>query len=413
MIFRGVISKPMAGNFFSLVVYQGVNYVLPLVSFPFLYRMLGETYFGLYAFGWALIQNLVMITDFGFNLSATRFISIHRDRPDVINRHLNAAFACRILLGVLCFIALLLLTGFVDKFHRHAVFFLLFFGVVVGNILSPMWFFQGMEKMKYAAVFNMTAKFFSIIPIFILVRSAEDYLWLPVFFSAGYCLAGLVCVYLVYVREKMDWFLPEWKEMKDVAKDSAAYFLSRVSLSMFTTVNVLVLGMATTYELVSYYSRAEKFYQAYNGLLSPFTGVLFPHIAKTRDVPFFKKVFRIIVSVNVPLVILVIAGAGWLITFIYADSSVETIKVFRILMCSCVLVIPSMLLGYPFLAALGHATYVNLTIVIVSVVHVAGICLLYSAGELSIYTMAIMVVVSEILSFSFRVRGTIKYKLFK
>ncbi|MDH6343479.1 PST family polysaccharide transporter [Parabacteroides sp. PFB2-12] len=407
------LDKPMVTNFFSLVSYQGINFLLPLIAFPFLFRMLGDEYFGIYSFGWALVQNLVMITDFGFNLSATKYISMHKHDLGVVNRYVNSVFIARILLGIVCFLILLVLVTFVAKFKEHALFFLLFFGVIIGNIMSPMWFFQGMEKMKYITLFNVTAKLLTFIPIFILIRGIQDYLWIPISFSGGYLLAGGVSLYIIYGKEKMKCFMPHFKEIREAIKDSSTYFLSRVSVALFTTVNVLVLGLVANYEMVSYYSRAEKFYQAYNLLLSPVTGVLFPHMAKTRDIPFYKRILFTISKWNIPLVILIIIGSKLLLTTIYADSGEETVLVFRILMCGCFITIPSMLLGYPFLAALGHANYTNLTIIIVSIIHVIGVVLLYSFGFLSIYTMAIMVVLSEIILFLFRSNAVKKYKLFK
>lgn len=118
-------------------------------------------------------------------------------------------------------------------------------------------------------------------------------------------------------------------------------------------------------------------------------------------------------KLNIPLIAAAIAGAGILMALVYADPSAETVTVFRILMCACVVTIPSMLLGYPFLAALGHATYVNLVIVIVSVIHVTGIFILYYFGWLSIYTMAVMVIVSELLLFLLRLKAVVKHRLFQ
>jgi PST family polysaccharide transporter len=85
--------------------------------------------------------------------------------------------------------------------------------------------------------------------------------------------------------------------------------------------------------------------------------------------------------------------------------------VFRILMCACFLTIPSMLLGYPFLAAMGHARYTNWTVVVVSLFHLAGLSVLFALGVLSIYNVAALVVMSEFLMFAFRVGGVKKYKL--
>lgn len=407
------LNHPLSANFFSLAAYQGINYLLPLLSIPFLSRMLGDTYFGLYAFGWAVSQYLVMVTDFGFNLSATKYISIHREDAQTINKYLNAVYLARILLGILCFLVLIVLVLFVNKFKGHALFFLLFFGVVLGNIMTPLWFFQGMEKMKYMTIFNIVAKLTSFLPMFVVIRSEADYLWVPIFFSIGYIFAGIISLYIVYVKEKMRCFFPDIKDVWYALKDSSSYFLSRLSSSMFSYVNVLVLGMATTYETVGFYAKAEKLYQAYNQLLTPVTGVLFPHIAKTKDIPFFKKIYRIISRVNIPLIALLFVGAPLLMWLIYGDYSPETVDIFRILICACLFTVPSMLLGYPFLAALGHATYVNYTIIIVSVIHLLCIVLLFTTGMMSIYTMAAMTVVSELLLFLFRYKAVIKYKLFK
>lgn len=407
------INKLMVSNFFSLVVYQGVNYLMPLVAFPFLFRMLGDEYFGLFSFAWAVVQTLVMLTDFGFNLSGTKYISMHKEDTSLVNTHLNCIYIARLCLVIVCFFSLWVLTRVVPRFEDHATFFLLFYGVIIGNFLSPLYFFQGIEKMKYFTLFNLLAKTLTFVPIFFFIRGIGDYLWIPVFFSIGYIISGSISLYITYKKEKMRWFVPPLKEIYRVFKDSSTYFLSRLSTSLFTTVNVLVLGMATSYEMVSYYSRAEKIYQAYNLLLSPITGVLFPHMSKTRDVSFFKRLFSRITPINILLVLLLIIGGKLLLTTIYADSSEESILIFRILICASFVTIPSMLLGYPFLAAMGHATYTNMTILIVAFMHMAGVLLLYGLGFLSIYTMAAMMVISEVFLLLLRVRGVTKYELFK
>lgn len=408
------IKKPMVTNAISMAAYQGVNALLPLVAVPFLFRQLGDEFFGLYSFAWATVQILVMITDFGFNLSATKYISSHKGHTKVINRYLNGAFISRILLGILCLAALLVMVTYIKPFNENPTFFLLFFGVVVGNVMFPMWFFQGIEKMKYITIFNIVAKLVTFIPIFIVIRTPADFLMIPVFFSIGYILAGVISLYFIYKKEGMKWFFPAFKEVKAIMKDSSTYFLSRISVTAFTRVNVLVLGMASGSMIpVSFYSRAETLYKAYNLLISPITDVIFPHMANTKDVPFFKKLFYTVMKINVPVVILVLVFAGPLFHLLYADASIESVNVFRILMIGCLITIPSMMLGYPFLAALGHASYTNMTIVITSVVHICGVFLLYGLGFLSIYSMAAMVVFSESLLFFFRVRKVAKLKLFK
>jgi PST family polysaccharide transporter len=235
----------------------------------------------------------------------------------------------------------------------------------------------------------------------------------PVFYSTGFILAGFTSLYIIYFKEKMKWFIPTVKEIRFAFSDSFTYFLSRLSVSMFTNINTFIIGLVCGNTAVGYYSAAEKLYQAYNQLLIPFTGVVFPYMAKTRDVPFFKRVLKYVTPVNSMLLIGILLSSSWIISIIYAESAhSDSLTVFRILMCGCFLTIPSMLLGYPFLAAMGYAHYTNWTTVIIALFHMAGLSVLFLSGILSIYNIAALVVLSECLLLVIRVRGVKKYKLF-
>lgn len=409
---RLLLKRPMAQNFVSLVLLQGVNYLLPLITFPFLFRVLGVERWGLVSFGYTLIQYFVLFTDFGFNLSATKYISSKKGDSNTINRYLNSAFISRVLLALLAFLVLLLLVLLFDKFNAESYFYLSYFGLVIGNVMFPMWFFQGIEKMKYITVFNIIAKMTTFIPFFIFIRKPEDYILVPLFYTVGYVLAGFISLYFIYKVEKMKWFFPTWKEIHFALKDSSTYFLSRLSVSLFTNSNSIIIGLLCGNTAVGYYSAAEKLYQAYNWLLTPFTGILFPYMSNRKDVNFFKRVLKLLLPINFVLLILIIALSSFLIQIIYGVyEQNETLFVFRILMIGCIWTIPSVLMGYPFLAAMGHASYTNWTVIITSLFHVLGLSILIISGLFSIYSVAMMVVLSEMILFVFRIRGVVKYKL--
>jgi PST family polysaccharide transporter len=410
----GLLKKPMMQNFVSLVLLQGVNYLLPLLSFPFLFRVLGVERWGLISVGYALIQYFVLFTDFGFNLSATKYISIHRDDKERVNRYLNSAFICRIVLGFLSFLILFILISTIGRFRQEATFYLLYFGIVAGNIMFPMWFFQGMEKMKYITIFNIVAKLASFVPFFLFIRKPGDYILVPVFYTIGYVFAGIISIYIIYFKERMKWFLPTFAEIKFAFKDSSTYFLSRISVSIFTYTNSFVLGLVCGNTAAGYYTAAEKLYQAYNQLLTPLTGVLFPYMAKSRDIHFFKKIFKCITSTNVILLAGILLASCWIIQVIYGQAGQEgSLTVFRILLFGCFFTIPSILLGYPFLAAVGYSSYTNWTVILVSLLHLFGLAILFFSGYFTINTVAALVVVAELLLLAFRLRAVVHYKLFK
>lgn len=413
MRIKSKLKSPMAINFISLALLQGVNYLLPLLSFPFLFRVLGVERWGLVTFGYSLMQYFVMFTDFGFNLSATKYISEHRNDLQKINSYLNSAMIGRFILCGISLAILLALISYFDKFSTESIFYLLYFGIILGNVMFPMWFFQGMENMKYITVFNIVAKSLSFIPFFIFIRKPEDYIYVPIFYSIGFVLAGIVSLFIVYFKMWMKWYFTSISQISSSLKDSSAYFLARASTSLFTTSNSFLLGLVCGNTMVGYYSAAEKLYQAYNQLLSPFTGVLFPHIAKSRDVLFFKKIFYRITFTNLFCVAAALLLASYVLDIVYGTADPNILEVFRILVTACFVTIPSMLLGYPFLAAMGHPLYTNYTVMTTSVVHITGLVVLYIYGAISPITVAMMVVMSETLLILFRIWGVRRFRLFQ
>lgn len=413
MEIRKKLKNPMVINFISLALLQGVNYLLPLLSFPFLFRVLGVERWGLVTFGYSLMQYFVMFTDFGFNLSATKFISEHRNDLQKINSYLNSAMTGRFILCGISLAILLILISCFDKFKMESTFYLFYFGIIMGNVMFPMWFFQGMENMKYITVFNIVAKSLSFIPFFIFIREPEDYIYVPVCYSVGFILAGIVSLFIVYFKMGMRWYITPINQIRSSLKDSSTYFLSRASTSLFTTSNSFLLGLICGNTAVGYYSAAEKLYQAYNQLLSPFTGILFPHIAKSRDVVFFKRIFYRITFANLFCVTAALLLSAYVLQIVYGTANPNILEVFRILICACFVTIPSMLLGYPFLAAMGHPLFTNWTVVFTSVMHITGLIILYFCNALIPTTVAIIVVFSETLLISFRIWGVQRFQLFK
>ncbi len=398
-------------NFASLSIMQIAGYILPLLTLPYLARVLDAEKFGLVFFAQAFINYFMILTDYGFNLSATKEIAVHRDNSNKVAEIFNSVMVIK---SFFLLVSLLVLSAVVfgfSKFRSDWAVYFLTFGMVIGNLLFPVWFFQGMEKMKYITFINIATKGFFTLLIFVFIKNSSDYIYVPLLNSFGYLFAGILSLWIAFNYFKVKFFLPKINSVMFHLKDSTQFFLSRVSVSLYTSSNAFVLGLFTSNQMVGYYVAAEKIYQALQYIYFPINSSLYPYMAKERNVKFFKKLFFTAFILNIILSLLLFIFAKDIIHIFYGTGMANSSGVLRIFSMVALLLIPSVFLGYPFLAALGHSKYANNSVIIGSLLHILGLGTLILFSALNIYTVAIMVIFTEGTVLLIRIYGIWKHKL--
>lgn len=402
--------KRLLSNFFSLSVLQGANYLLPLITLPYLVRVLGPEKFGLVAFAQAFIQYFVILTDYGFNLSATREISIHRENKQKVSEIFTSVLIIKFVLMVLSLILLCAVVFSFSKFKSDWQIYFLTFGMVFGQVLFPVWLFQGMERMKYIAFLNIGSKLLFTILIFIVIKKASDYIYVPLINSCGFILAGIFGQYLAFRNFRIRLHLPAINCLSTHFKDSTQFFLSRASVSIFTSSNAFFLGLFTNNAVVGHYSVAEKLYMAFQGIYQPLTNTIYPYMAKYRNIPLYKKIFKYSLLLNSISCILLFVFSRQLVTLLFGSDFRQSVLVLRIFSAALFLVVPAILLGYPFLAALGFARYANGSVIAGSLFHLVVLVIL-SQLYISAALVATLVLITTGIILVLRVYGVWKHKL--
>lgn len=293
--------KRLLSNFFSLSVLQGANYILPLITLPYLVRILGVEYFGLLAFATATVMYFQILTDYGFDLTATREISIHRDDKEKIVEIFSSVITIKVILMFVSFFLLSILVFSFEKFSKDALVYFLTFGTVIGQVLFPVWFFQGMERMKYITYLNILSKVIFTIAIFVFVQEQSDYYLVPLLTSIGFLVAGIWSLYLVKKEFDVSFRFQKIETIKHYLVDGWDIFVSRVFGSMYRNSNIIILGLLTNNTIVGYYSMAEKVVKILQTLQDVVGNTLFPYLSKKFNISnksffdlnkrFFKFVF--------------------------------------------------------------------------------------------------------------------------
>jgi len=336
--------KRLMSNFFSLSVLQGANYILPLITLPYLVRVLGVEYFGLLAFATATVTYFSILTDYGFNLTATREISIHRDNKAKVIEIFSSVMSIKVILMFVSFLLLAILVFSFDKFSKDWLVYFLTFGTVVGQVLFPVWFFQGMERMKYITYLNILSKVIFTIAIFVFVQEQSDFYLVPLLTSIGFLVAGIWSLYLVKKEFTISFQLQTHLTIKKYFIDGWDVFVSRIFVSLYTTINIFLLGLFTNNTLVGYYAIAEKIVNAAGGLFTPANQTIYPYMAKmyeTQKEKFFsfvKQVSLSFLTVGIFLFSILALFAEFFIELITGNIENNILHIYYILMFTLIMV---------------------------------------------------------------------------
>jgi len=279
--FKSPTKRRLAENFFSLSALQALNYLLPLITLPYLVRVLGVAKYGLVAFAQAFIGYFQILTDYGFNLSATREISINRDNKEKVSEIFSAVMVIKFCLLLLSLLLMSAIVFSFPKFRQDWLLYYLTFGMVLGQVLFPVWFFQGMERMKYITFLNIVAKSIFTVAIFLFVKTASDYLYVPLLSSLGFVVAGILSFWIVFKDFRIRFMIPAFKNLKHQLLEGWHIFVSTIAISLYSTSNAFILGLLTNNTLVGYYTAAEKITRGIRELIGPVSTTIYPYISKT------------------------------------------------------------------------------------------------------------------------------------
>ena len=273
--------RVVMNNVASLSVLQAITYILPVIIIPYLFRVIGPEKFGLVAFAQAFVQYFMILTDYGFSISATKEISLCRHDHAKVCKAFSSVMTVKIALAILSLLTLGIIVYFIPKFRNDWLVYVFSFGAVVGNTIFPVWFFQGTEKMRHIADLNIIGGFIFALFIFLFVRGPQDFLMVPLINSLVFLITGILGQYVVFRRFGLSFKFPGYENLRQQLKAGWDIFISVAAINAYTTTRVFILGLLTNNTITGFYSVAEKiagFFQTFP--LSSFSQAIFPRLSK-------------------------------------------------------------------------------------------------------------------------------------
>ena len=351
--------KTVLGNFASLSVLQAITYVLPVLILPYLFRVIGPEKFGLIAFAQAFVQYFMILTDYGFSISATKEISLCQHDRAEISKVFSSVMTVKIGLALLSLVLLSCAVYFIPRFRDDWMVYALSFGMVLGNTLFPVWFFQGTEKMKYIADLNIAGGILTVLGIFFSVRGPEDYLRVPLIMSSVGILTGLWGQYIAFKHLGVSFRFPGHTSLRGQLTAGWNIFVSIVAINAYTTTRIFAVGLLTNNVTTGFYSIAEKLAGLCQTFpLASFSQALFPrlsrifHKSRARAYDFMQRIQLITINISLILLPLIFLFAKPIMKVILGGNYPEAVLSFRLLLVS-VLFISSNAFRIQFLLVCG------------------------------------------------------------
>lgn len=326
--------KALASNFGYLMIMQVTGYIFPLLTIPYLARVIGVEGFGKIAFAAAVIVWFQTITDWGFSYTATRDVARNRDNLEKVSEIFSNVLWAKSLLAIISFIVLFVLTESLPYLKENQILLFITFLLVPAKILFADWFFQAIEKMKFITVFDLIAKAIFTLCVFIFVQEKSDFILQPLFLSLGSILVGLVSFYLIVFRWGVKILPPKWCEIIATIKNSKDVFINNIVPNFYNSFSSVLLGFWGGSVANGLLDAGSKFANIAQQFINILSRVFFPFLSRRSNRHSIYA--KINISITVISAILLIILAPFIIKIFFTPEFYDAIPVLQIIAFSLI-----------------------------------------------------------------------------
>ena len=368
--------------------------VFPLLTLPYLTRVLSVESYGVVSYVKAVMQYMQLVVDFGFMLSGTKDIVNAKNDHEKLEKEVGDILLARVLLATAAFVALLGMIAVIPLLRANIGYTLLAFVTVFLSVFLFDYFFRGIEKMQVITLRFVTMRGIATALTFVFVHSDKDILFVPLLDAVG----SLVAVILVFVELKKEnikihfsGVSTAWKKLKN----SFVYFASNMATTAFGALNTLLIGAFLPATEVAYWSVCMRLIGAVQTMYTPITDGIYPEMIKTKSWKFIKRLLMIFMPIVFAGSAFSIAVAPYVLQIVGGEQYVAATSLFRTLVPVLIFSFPGIVLGWPTLGALDKAAQVTKTTILSAVVQVASLLLLIAMGHFTVMWIAIFRCVTE------------------
>lgn len=403
--------KRLLKNTFFLYLLTFSSQVLGLITIPYQTRVLSPEMYGVVGVATSTMTFLSLILDFGLLLSATPKVASHQGDAAYLSELYGGVLAVKAGIATICGVILGAVCLALPYYRQYLALYALYYFAYVLAAMLPDYLYRGLEQMKIITVRTVAIRLFATAGTFIFLKSDADVLALPICLLCGNFAALIACFKYDRVNFAIQPILPSLEYLKNLARSSLPFFFSRVSSTVYSTANPIVLNaFYAGSPVIGLYTASEKFLSVSKSVVSPIADSLYPYMVRNKD---YRLVKRVLIF-TAPFILI---GATVLFTFadqicvlIFGDGYAGAGSIVRCLLPAIMVIVPSYIICFPVLVPMGLSSQANFSNFIGVCVQLFSLALLILTGKLDVYTICMATSAAEVSVFLYRLITILRHR---
>lgn len=399
-------NKKIIKNFSFLSILQFFQLLIGFLLFPYLIKVLGKNNYGIVIFAQAIVGYFLLVLNYGFNITATRQIALHKNDTNKLHEIISSTYISKCIIFILISILFASMLVFIPFLSNHKEIYVLTFFSLIGWLLYPEWYFQGVEKMENITYVILSSKLISLITIIIVVKEANDYYYVPIINSFSMIISGTISVVLLIISlgKKNITFTYSGRQIKEQLINGSSIFLSNIVANTKDYFNTFIIGVFLSFDMVAVYDFANKIIRILIIPSSILYRVVFPKISTKKSFKIIRKLEALSLMYSFLVILLIVCLPDKFIKYFFKND----VEIFKTTLYILSLTLPLLSLsgsrGVLGLVAFDYDRYFTKGIITSMLFYCLLVVVLYFINQISLISMSCILVLSlfvEIVSHSY------------
>lgn len=314
-----IIHSKVFKNGVWLSLLQMFNTIAPMLTIPYITRVLGASKYGTFSIALNLIHYFQVIVEYGFAMSGARKIALNHSQEE-INKTYTSIFYSRVFLTIVSALVLLIFIAFGNYNNSTLICLAILYIIIFSTTIQLTWLFQGLQDMRPVTIVSMISRIISLILIFWFVKSPKDLYLYCLLYGSTNLIYGIVGQFVGRIKYGIRLCKIKLKTIKEELIDGWYLFTSSAMSKIFGNIGITILGLVSTEFEVGVYSAVSKITTVAIMMFLPVSQALFPHVSRVfRDsAESGKKLVN-----RIALIVMGLFTCGSLLVFILRDTVVN------------------------------------------------------------------------------------------